>query len=132
MTPSDSQTAGLLLRCRCVGRGELAGYELGVESALCQQARVRAGLDQTAFLQHHDHVGIADGGETVSNHHGGTLRLQVVEGAAQRLLVDGVEVRGRLVPDRAEERRVGTECFSKCRYRWSPEPVKNKHKRSTE
>src|SRR3546814_3322133 len=84
MTPSDSQTAGLLLRCRCVGRGELAGYELGVESALCQQARVRAGLDQTAFLQHHDHVGIADGGETVSNHHGGTLRLQVVEGAAQR------------------------------------------------
>src|SRR3546814_19464473 len=27
-------------------------------------------------------------------------------------------------PSRSEERRVGKECVSKCRYRWSPYPTK--------
>src|SRR3546814_18850984 len=31
-------------------------------------------------------------------------------------------------PSRSEERRVGTECVSKCRFRWSPYPYKNKKK----
>src|SRR3546814_9248663 len=31
---------------------------------------------------------------------------------------------------RSEERRVGTECVSTCRYRWSPHHSKKKHKSS--
>src|SRR3546814_15373443 len=31
-------------------------------------------------------------------------------------------------PYRSEERRVGKECVSKCRSRWSPYPSKKKHK----
>src|SRR3546814_15819155 len=30
-------------------------------------------------------------------------------------------------PDRSEERRVGKECVSTCRSRWSPYPVKKQH-----
>src|SRR3546814_12010588 len=34
----------------------------------------------------------------------------------QELLIQGL-----LAPDRSEERRVGKECVSTCRYRWSPD-----------
>src|SRR3546814_20990805 len=40
----------------------------------------------------------------------------------------GVQVRRRLlklIEDRSEERRVGKECFSTCRYRWSASTEKN-------
>src|SRR3546814_13399125 len=33
----------------------------------------------------------------------------------------------KLAPDRSEERRVGKECVSQCRYRWSPYNSKNKN-----
>src|SRR3546814_20351466 len=33
--------------------------------------------------------------------------------------------------DRSEERRVGKECASTCRYRWSPYHKKKKHKNKT-
>src|SRR3546814_20601167 len=36
---------------------------------------------------------------------------------AQRALADGVD---GLIAQRSEERRVGKECVSTCRYRWSP------------
>src|SRR3546814_18792477 len=45
------------------------------------------------------------------------LRTQGSEGHGQR--------RGRLA-DRSEERRVGEECFSTCRSRWSPYHYKKK------
>src|SRR3546814_11764908 len=35
-------------------------------------------------------------------------------------------VLGRFTPDRSEERRVGQECVSTCRSRWSPSHSKNK------
>src|SRR3546814_17383269 len=57
---------------------------------------------------------------------GCTIRYET---AATRLLQDrkgrvtGVEVRS---PERSEERRVGKECVSKCRSRWSPVHEKKK------
>src|SRR3546814_18193098 len=43
--------------------------------------------------------------------------------ADRRLAVLALDRRaeiGRLVAERSEERRVGTECVSTCRFRWSP------------
>src|SRR3546814_1119073 len=44
--------------------------------------------------------------------------------AELRRRLDAVEDRGELLrrPDRSEERRVGKECVSTCRSRWSPYP----------
>src|SRR3546814_18318585 len=36
-----------------------------------------------------------------------------------------------LIADRSEERRVGNECVSTCRSRWSPYHSKKKHQRTT-
>src|SRR3546814_14835790 len=38
------------------------------------------------------------------------------------LIPDPVNTRRTLVPVRSAERRVGKECVSKCRSRWSPDP----------
>src|SRR3546814_16021421 len=40
---------------------------------------------------------------------------------------DHTSLRGRELDDRSEERRVGKECVSTCRYRWSPHHKKKKH-----
>src|SRR3546814_17681090 len=34
--------------------------------------------------------------------------------------IDRIRVVGKQAPERSEERRVGQECFSTCRSRWSP------------
>src|SRR3546814_13633826 len=49
----------------------------------------------------------------------------------QVLALPGLHIRGLMtmapiVPDRSEERRVGKECVSTCRSRWSPYHKKNK------
>src|SRR3546814_14490084 len=48
------------------------------------------------------------------------------EGAARS--VDGDAAEGRARRQRSEERRVGKECVSTCRSRWSPYHSKKKHK----
>src|SRR3546814_2302134 len=61
---------------------------------------------------------LADAGEF--RQHGIGLGPAVRQiGAA--LLGDAVELLGALGDDRSEERRVGKECVSKCRSRWSPD-----------
>src|SRR3546814_14962852 len=40
---------------------------------------------------------------------------------------DGAKLRYNLAPPRSEERRVGKECVSTCRSRWSPYHYKKKH-----
>src|SRR3546814_18283751 len=60
-------------------------------------------------------------------HAGGNLSLEECAEAC----VTRVEVRVHTHacpedPRRSEERRVGKECVSKCRYRWSPYHTKNK------
>src|SRR3546814_2243606 len=40
---------------------------------------------------------------------------------APGLVGDGRDMGTGVFPDRAEERRVGKECVSKCRYRWAPD-----------
>src|SRR3546814_12059295 len=46
-------------------------------------------------------------------------------GAGRRFVIDHPGVERRL-PRRSEERRVGKECVSTCRSRWSPVPYKKK------
>src|SRR3546814_18189242 len=63
-------------------------------------------------------------GQDLRRHrHAGDDRQQfaaVVEGVLLGAQVDVIEALALLVPDRSEERRVGKECVSTCRYRWSP------------
>src|SRR3546814_12355062 len=58
------------------------------------------------------------------DHRQGDLALAEVvsDGLAQRRLLGGVveDVVDQLEGDRSEERRVGKECVSPCRSRWSP------------
>src|SRR3546814_19424514 len=50
--------------------------------------------------------------------------VERLEGASRRV-VPGAELGGaRALHDRSDERRVGQECVSTCRSRWSPYPYK--------
>ena len=60
---------------------------------------MRARLHKAPFVEHDDQVRLTDGREPVGDDDGRAVRLQQVEGPAQRPLVDGVEVRRRLVED---------------------------------
>src|SRR3546814_20387085 len=42
------------------------------------------------------------------------------------LLIDTTKLVDNAGAERSEERRVGKECVSTCRYRWSPDPQKTK------
>src|SRR3546814_11398159 len=89
-----------------------------------------------ASLQHSDiipviaPIGIGPQGETY-NINADTVAgaIAAASGAARLLLLTDVigvlDKQGNLLPelsiaDRSEERRVGKECVSTCRYRWSP------------
>src|SRR3546814_14335496 len=48
------------------------------------------------------------------------LDQPVVERGVGEAIEQGVRVGGEVLPRRSEERRVGKECVSTCRYRWSP------------
>ena len=87
------------LRRRRIGRRELARDELSVEPALGEELLVRAAFGDAALVEDDDAVGVADGREAVGDDDGGALRLEAREGAAHRLLVDRVQMRGRLVED---------------------------------
>src|SRR3546814_4246739 len=78
----------------CSSDLELQRGEARVEAAGCRQLAVAAALDQAALVDHQDAVGLQHGGEAV--------------GDDQRRA-------------RSEERRVGKECVSTCRSRWSPD-----------
>src|SRR3546814_14257373 len=76
--------------------GHEAPLQAGREA--CAAAAAQAGL-----LDHLDHVGRRD---------------LLGQDLAQRLVAAGLEI--VLVRPRSEERRVGKECVSTCRSRWSP------------
>src|SRR3546814_15481694 len=63
--------------------------------------------------------------------------LVVAQAEEQRCVVRGgrdvgaVQAQRRAVGIRSEERRVGKECVSTCRYRWSPYPYKTNNNNST-
>src|SRR3546814_20793508 len=54
--------------------------------------------------------------------------LNLADLPATELVQEGSRVRYRLVVARSEERRVGKECGSTCRSRWSQYHQKKKHK----
>src|SRR3546814_15740240 len=56
------------------------------------------------------------------------LMGMVIVAISVQMFLDGVAAYLRLA--RSEERRVGTECVSTCRSRWSPYPSKTKTKQS--
>src|SRR3546814_18717196 len=52
--------------------------------------------------------------------------IQTIQACPERLgVLEGQGVLRRL-PERSEERRLGTECVSTCRSRWSPNTTKKK------
>ena len=91
---------------------ELAGRTLGVEGLgrLGSLVASKAGALGMRVLAHDPYVG---GGGVVGERHGG--ETLAAEGAIMPAAV--VRPQGRR---RSEERRVGKECSSPCRSRWSP------------
>ena len=70
-----------------------------VEATASHERFVRSLLDYPALVQHHDGIGIAHGGEAMRDYHGGAVHHELFERVSDRRLVQGVEVRGRLVQD---------------------------------
>src|SRR3546814_1563394 len=66
-------------------------------------------------LQHGFHAGGARALERLID-----IGLERCALAAAHALVGGNHQLGFAIGDRSEERRVGKECVSTCRYRWSP------------
>src|SRR3546814_15524422 len=54
---------------------------------------------------------------------------QEVSGGSDILTIGNFEIQSRAYIGRSEERRVGKECVSTCRSRWSPSHSKKKQKR---
>ena len=80
------------------------GVEPGVLAAAGQQLGVAPLLDHPPLRQHHDPVGVADGGEPVGDHQGGAVARRAepherLEGALHLALALGVEGAGGLVED---------------------------------
>src|ERR1700748_954017 len=78
---------GLLLAARHVGIEAVAGQQLGMPAA----------LGDAAAVEHHDLVGVDDGGEPVRNHQGGAAAAHLFQRALDLLLGAGVERAGCLV-----------------------------------
>src|SRR3546814_14208519 len=88
----------------------LFGFEVGVETILVEAAvAVERALEQLAHGRKASRGGEAEFGDPIAR-----------EGVAQREF--GAECRLRARGVRSEERRVGKECVSTCRSRWSPDP----------
>src|SRR3546814_14633206 len=87
---------------------DVCSSDLGDFQCLDHAIRIdheRAAICQTLIFTHHTKV-TGDSTSWIANH-------RILD------LVDGIRgVMQSLV--RSEERRVGKECVSKCRYRWSP------------
>src|SRR3546814_13234451 len=81
----------------------------GAAAALVEAA-IRYGLQRVAT----EHVGLDTGRSA-----GFVDDLGGVAGLPILIVIDDIDRDGL---DRSEERRVGKECVSTCRYRWSPYP----------
>src|SRR5258707_14131430 len=80
------------------GRGFLlAAPHVGIEAVPGQQLGMAPALGDTAAIEHHDLVGIDDGGEAVRDHHGGAAAAHLLQRALDLLLGARVERAGRLV-----------------------------------
>src|SRR3546814_12201627 len=72
-------------------------------------------------------VALVERGEE-EQHAGGEARADLGQRTGHRLgLRGGQAMEQRLLDARSEERRVGKECVSKCRSRWSPYHSKKKN-----
>src|SRR3546814_14441728 len=92
-----------------------------------------AGGDAGDHVAGNRHLQLAGGVVVEEHHRRRTLDHQVVDAHRHEIDADAVVPAG---VDRSEERRVGKECVSTCRSRWSPYPYKkkntyNEHKTNT-
>src|SRR3546814_8608730 len=89
---------------------DLVGDRLGLEGG-CLLIEIGKADDEAVVLRHREHVGIR---QALTDDPGGDAQgsLAQLGPARARRLLDLLE--------RSEERRVGKECVSTCRSRWSP------------
>ena len=80
----------LLIRTLYLIKLRYTGIELVVSSLLCKQIVVVAALDDLTVLQHHDGVGVADGGEAVGYHEGGAALHERIHSLLDEFLGAGV------------------------------------------
>lgn len=78
---------------------EVGVVQLGVVAAGVQQLLVRAFLDDLPGAQHHDAVGLLDGGQAVRDHDGGAVAQQFVQPLLDQRLGERVHAGGGLVQD---------------------------------
>ena len=75
------------------------GHQVGVESTGGHQFAVIAGLDQPAFIEDQDPVGVDDAGKTVRDPQGGAACYEPVQGLDNNRLVFRVNTGQGLVKD---------------------------------
>src|SRR5258707_145374 len=98
--PADGRAAEPLPGGPAAGEHRQAGLgrgQLGVTAVAGQQARVVAGLDDAAVVQHDDLIGVADGGQPVRDGDGGAAPGQGVERLLHGPFGLGVQRAGGLV-----------------------------------
>ena len=77
---------------------------MGVEAAARDQLSVVTGLDDPAFVEHDERIGVAHRRQPVGDDDGRAVVHQVLKRPAHEPLVDRVEMRGRLVEN--QHRRI--------------------------
>ena len=106
---------------------ERAGVELIVLSLFGDEFLVRAALDDPAVVEHHDSVGVLDGGEAVGDDEHRPAFHQPVHAALNEIFRAGVDGGSRLVEDEhgglaTAARAMESSCFCPCE-RLAPSPV---------
>src|SRR4051812_5629385 len=91
--------SGLGFRLGAALADNLGGNELGIDAATGEQFAVRPLFRKGAIVQYDDAVGVADGGEPVSDDERGASLDQILEGSAHLSFALRVEMRGCLVED---------------------------------
>ena len=89
----------------CLIQFGFACIELVIAALEGEEVVVVAALDDLAVFQHHDGVGVSDGGEAVGDDEGGAVLHQVVHALLDVALGAGVDGGGGLVQH--QDRRVG-------------------------
>src|SRR3546814_14561210 len=88
-------------------------------SDLCVEKRIVSPVGSAVMGQSHKGVGPGITDAVAERHH---ALPQPTNSRGGKLHIAGKEHRAWSSTDRSEERRVGKECVSTCRFRWSPFP----------
>ena len=103
--------------------GEFVDTVIGIPNSRSEIAMLRppdggTGLELSSFIQPNHGPGSPDAMSTELGLRNVMFEVEDLEAIVDRLAADGYRLVGGI--ERSEERRVGKECHTTCRSRWSP------------